>query len=45
MKSFKRIIAVLLLTVIVFTVGYLLFTGSRLAEHIEEEPQSTEVSL
>ena len=36
MKTFKRILAVVLLIVVVFAVGYLMFTGSRLAATQEE---------
>lgn len=40
MKTVKRILAVLLLTVTVFVVGYLVYTGSRSADVTEELPQS-----
>ena len=36
MKTFKRILAVVLLIVVVLAVGYLMFTGSRLAAMREE---------
>lgn len=36
MKTFKRIFAVVLLIVVVLAVGYLCFTGSRLAATREE---------
>ena len=36
MKIFKRILAVVLLIVVVLAVGYLMFTGSRLAATQEE---------
>lgn len=36
MKTFKRILAVVLLIVVVLAVGYLMFTGSRLAATQEE---------
>ena len=36
MKTFKRIFAVVLLIVVVLAVGYLMFTGSRLAATQEE---------
>lgn len=41
MKTVKRIIAVLLLTIVVVLVGYLSFTGSRL--HDKKEQTETEV--
>ena len=36
MKTFKRIFAVVLLIVVVLAVGYLCYTGSRLAATREE---------
>ena len=36
MKIFKRILAVVLLVVVVLAVGYLCYTGSRLAATQEE---------
>ena len=36
MKIFKRILAVVLLVVVVLAVGYLCYTGSRLAATREE---------
>ena len=36
MKTFKRIFAVVLLVVVVLAVGYLYYTGSRLAATREE---------
>lgn len=36
MKTFKRILAVVLLIVVVLAVGYLCYTGSRLAAMREE---------
>ena len=36
MKTFKRIFAVVLLIVVALAVGYLMFTGSRLAATQEE---------
>ena len=36
MKTFKRIFAVVLLIVVVLAVGYLCYTGSRLAATQEE---------
>lgn len=36
MKTFKRIFAVVLLIVVVLAVGYLCYTGSRLAAMREE---------
>lgn len=36
MKIFKRILAVVLLVVAIIVVGYLMFTGSRLAATQEE---------
>ena len=38
MKTFKRILAVVLLVVVVLGVGYLVYTGSRLSA-IQEETQ------
>lgn len=37
MKTIKRVIAVVLLVVVVLAVGYLMFTGSRLAATRKEE--------
>ena len=42
MKTVKRIIAVLLLTIVIILVGYLFYTGSRL--HDETEQTNTEES-
>lgn len=39
MKTFKRILAVVLLVVVVLGVGYLVYTGSRLSA-IQEETQN-----
>ncbi len=39
MKTFKRILAVVLLFVVVLGVGYLFYTGSRLSA-IQEETQN-----
>ena len=36
MKTFKRILAVVLLIVVVLAVGYLCYTGSRLADTQQE---------
>ena len=36
MKTVRRILAVLLLVVVVLGVGYLFFTGSRLADREQE---------
>ena len=36
MKTFKRIFAVVLLVVVVLAVGYLCYTGSRLADTQQE---------
>ena len=37
MKTFKRILAVVLLIVVVLAVGYLCYTGSRLADTTQQE--------
>ena len=39
MKTFRRILAVVLLFVVVFGVGYLVYTGSRLSA-IQEETKN-----
>ena len=48
MKTAKRILAVILLAVILWAVGYLVFTGSRLpsvfAEEVTEETTITEIT-
>ena len=48
MKSAKRIFAVILLAVILWAVGYLVFTGSRLpsvfTEEVTEEPITIETT-
>ena len=48
MKTVKRILAVILLAVILWAVGYLVFTGSRLpsvfAEEVTEETTITEIT-
>ena len=48
MKTVKRILAVILLAVILWAVGYLVFTGSRLpsvfAEEVAEETIITETT-
>ena len=36
MKTFKRVLAIVLLTVVVLAVGYLCYTGSRLANTSQE---------
>ena len=36
MKTFRRILAIVLLTVVVLVVGYLCYTGSRLADTSQE---------
>ena len=36
MKTFRRILAIVLLTVVVLAVGYLCYTGSRLADTQQE---------
>ena len=38
MKTAKRTLAVILLAVILWAVGYLVFTGSRLSSVFTEEP-------
>ena len=42
MKTVKRIVAVLLLTIVIVLVGYLCYTGSRLNDN--EEQAKAEVS-
>lgn len=37
MKTVRRILAVLLLVVVVLAVGYLCYTGSRLADTTQQE--------
>ena len=48
MKTAKRILAVILLAVTLWAVGYLVFTGSRLpsvfAEEVTEETTITEIT-
>ena len=48
MKTVKRILAVILLAVILWAVGYLVFTGRRLpsvfAEEVTEETTITEIT-
>ena len=48
MKTAKRILAVILLAVILWAVGYLVFTGSRLpsvfTEEVTEEPVTIETT-
>ena len=48
MKTVKRILAVILLAVILWAVGYLVFTGSRLpsvfTEEVTEETTITEIT-
>ena len=48
MKTVKRILAVILLAVILWAVGYLVFTGSRLpsvfTEEVMEETTITEIT-
>ena len=48
MKTAKRILAVILLAVILWAVGYLVFTGSRLpsvfTEEVTEEPITIETT-
>ena len=48
MKTAKRILAVILLAMILWAVGYLVFTGSRLpsvfTEEVTEEPIITETT-
>ena len=48
MKTVKRILAVILLAVILWAVGYLVFTGSRLpsvfTEEVTEEPITIETT-
>ena len=48
MKTAKRILAVILLVVILWAVGYLVFTGRRLpsvfAEEVTEETTITEIT-
>ena len=36
MKTFRRVLAIVLLTVVVLAVGYLCYTGSRLADTQQE---------
>lgn len=36
MKIFRRVLAIVLLTVVVLAVGYLCYTGSRLADTSQE---------
>lgn len=49
MKTAKRILAVILLAVILWAVGYLVFTGSRLpsvfTEEVTEEPIAIETTV
>ena len=48
MKTVKRILAVILLAVILWAVGYLVFTGSRLpsvfTEEVTEEQTTIEIT-
>lgn len=44
MKTVRRILAVLLLVVVVLAVGYLVFTGSRLADTQQEAAYEQTVS-
>lgn len=44
MKTVRRIFAVLLLVVVVLAVGYLFFTGSRLADTQQEAAYEQTVS-
>lgn len=44
MKTFKRILAVVLLIVVVLAVGYLCYTGSRLADTQQEAAYEQTVS-
>ena len=44
MKTVRRILAVLLLVVVVVAVGYLFFTGSRLADTQQEAAYEQTVS-
>ena len=49
MKTAKRILAVILLAMILWAVGYLVFTGSRLpsvfTEEVTEEPIAIETTV
>ena len=45
MKTIKRIIAVVLLIVVVFAVGYLYYTGSRLAATQEDTEAAYEQTI
>lgn len=45
MKTIKRIIAVVLLFVVVFAVGYLCYTGSRLAATQENTEAAYEQTI
>ena len=45
MKTIKRIIAVVLLIVVVFAVGYLCYTGSRLAATQENAEAAYEQTI
>lgn len=44
MKTFKRILAVVLLIVVVLAVGYLCYTGSRLADTQQEAAYEQTIS-
>ena len=45
MKTAKRIFAVILLAVILWAVGYLVFTGSRLPSVFTEEETAIETTI
>ena len=45
MKTAKRILAVILLAVILWAVGYLVFTGSRLPSVFTEEEMAIETTI
>ncbi len=45
MKTAKRILAVILLAVILWAVGYLVFTGRRLPSVFTEEPMTIDTTL
>ena len=45
MKTVKRILAVILLAVILWAVGYLVFTGSRLPSVFTEDETAIETTI
>lgn len=44
MKTFRRVLAIVLLTVVVLAVGYLCYTGSRLAATSQETAYEQTIS-